>query len=101
MVGVPDRVERYEPSYQQPVQPLMQSHIRPQESYGFQNAANVTPPTNTYSMPVHRRYDYAYTTQSPAVATNTPPSPPGEDINKLSLPSISSLLEISDGKIID
>jgi hypothetical protein len=49
-------------------------------------------------MPVQRRYEYGYSTQSPAMASNAPPSPPGEEVKQMSLPSISSLLEISDGE---
>ena len=99
MVALPERVDRYDPPYQQPVQPLMQNHMRAQEPFSFQNTASVTPVSSTYSVPVQRRYDYGYAAQNPTMASNAPPSPPGEDVKHLSLPSISSLLEISDGKI--
>ena len=100
MVAVPERVDRYDPPYQQPVQPLMQNHMRPQEPYSYQNTTAVTPVSSTYSVPVQRRYDYGYAAQSSAMASNAPPSPPGEEVKQLSLPSISSLLEISDGEKI-
>jgi hypothetical protein len=95
MVAVPDRVDRYEPSYQQSLQPLMQSAMRAQDSYPYPNATPITPVSAGYNMTAQRRYEYAY----PNSASNmVPPSPPGDD-HKLSLPSISKLLEISDGQL--
>ena len=93
MVGVPERVDRYEPQYQTPLQPVMQSHMRPQDGYSYPSAAPV--PT-TYSLPAQRRYDYYTNANSATVTPNAPPSPPAEEVSKQKLPSISSLLEISD-----
>jgi hypothetical protein len=98
MVGVPERVDRYPSSYQQSVQPMIPNQIRAQDSYSYQSP-NMSSVQNTYSLP-NRRYDYSYSSPSPVIGTHQPPTPPGEEVNKLSLPSISRLLEISDGKII-
>jgi hypothetical protein len=91
MVAVPDRVDRYEPTYQQPLQPLMQTPT----TYSYPGATPITPVSAGYSMTAQRRYEYAYPSSA---STMVPPSPPGDDAHKLSLPSISKLLEISDGR---
>ncbi|KAF2669100.1 hypothetical protein BT63DRAFT_250132 [Microthyrium microscopicum] len=93
---VPERTDRYEPSYQQTMQPLYQSQMRPQDTYSYQQPAQVSP---SYSIPAQKRFDYAYPNSQSNLTTVTPPSPPiDESKPPQTLPSISSLLGITENK---
>jgi hypothetical protein len=97
MVGVPQRADRYEPSYQQAMQPLYQTPMRQQDSYAYTQQSHMSPP---YPLTPQKRVDYAYqTSHQPNTAPVAPPTPPAEDMAKpQTLPSISSLLGITESK---
>ena len=95
-MGVPDRLGRYTQSYHHAVQnPMLESQMRAANQYPYGTGPNMA---SVYPVPPQRRYDYGYQANTPNVVSNAPPSPPIEDANKPSLPSISSLLEISDSE---
>src|ERR1700760_562467 len=99
MVGVHERTDRYDPQYhQQTMQPMYQSHLRPQDPYSYQAPTQVSP---SYSIPAQKRFEYGYQPAQSNVAPAAPPSPPGEDLAKpQTLPSISSLLGITECELL-
>lgn len=87
MVRIPSRDEALEAQFRQQQQFYSQPRPRVHEPAMM---------SNPYSTPATQSYGYSY--QQRAVAPQSPPSPPGEEVNKTTLPSISSLLGMAEGK---
>lgn len=88
MVGIVGRDEGY------PAQ--LHQHL-PHHRARAQNPHPLTSSPVQYSNLPHQQYNYPYTHK--ASAPQSPPSPPGEDTIKPSLPSISSLLVMAEGQL--
>jgi hypothetical protein len=101
MVRVSGRDERFEAQFrhhhqqQQQQQQQLLSHRRSRAHDPHPQVAQALV-SSPYSNHNPQTFTYGY--QQRAVAPQSPPSPPSEDLGKPSLPSISSLLGIADGK---
>jgi hypothetical protein len=91
MVGIVGRDDRFEAQLQH----HQKLHLSHQRARAHDSQALTTSPAVTSQYPNHP-YDYAY--HHRAAAPQSPPSPPGEDTIKPSLPSISSLLGMTEGE---
>jgi hypothetical protein len=94
MVGVMGRDDRFDVHLQN------QHHLLPHRrtrAHDPQPQPGSSLVSNPYSHSSHSPYDYSYQ-QHRSPVPQSPPSPPGEDTIKPSLPSISSLLGMADGE---
>jgi uncharacterized Zn-finger protein len=95
MVGIVGRDEGYQAQLHQ------QQHLLPHQRARAQDSQAVTSSpagANQYTNPAQQHYDYSYHHRTSA--PQSPPSPPGEDTIKPSLPSMSSLLVMAEGEVI-
>lgn len=83
MVRIPGRDEALEAQFR-----------HQQQLYG-QPRTQAAMMANQYVTPTTQAYGYSYQQRTPA--PQSPPSPPGDELNKPSLPSISSLLGMAEG----
>jgi hypothetical protein len=87
MARIPSRDEALEAQFRQQQQLYTQSRARSHEA-AMMSAQYITPSTQPYG--------YSY--QQRVVAPPSPTSPSTDELNKPSLPSISSLLGMTEGK---
>jgi len=91
MVGIVGRDDRFEAQLQH----HQKHHLSHQRARAHDSQALTTSPAIASQYPNHP-YDYSYHHRTSA--PQSPPSPPGEDTIKPSLPSISSLLGMTEGE---
>jgi len=100
MVGIVGRDDRFEAQLQH--HHHQKHHLSHQRVRAHDSTALTTSPAAASQYPNHP-YDYSSSASSyhhRASAPQSPPSPPGEDTIKPSLPSISSLLGMTEGEFL-